>query len=370
MRIPLLFLLLVAPVPLVAQDQETGPFGFNTLVCPANSDTIVGVPLRPNGSRQATLGAAPAVNGDAATLSIAGTPAYAVNGFVPTWYVKFSSGSKNGRFYTITANDASTLTIKLDGDDLAGVLAGDNILIAQYWTLDSLFPPAGATTAWTGTAPDAVPNGHAIVASTSTLAGGRRTEILLSDTMGAGTNLTSPAKYYIHGGMWKLNNGGGTNRGPTTILYPDTYFRIRHPVAVTLPTKYRAQGEVEMGSFTIPLSTLATGQGKQDNYVCIPRPVDKTLDGLNLRQSGAFVASTSTLAGGRRDELLVFDNTTALINKSASATYYVHNGIWKLNNGGSSDRGSVVIPAGAGFIVRKYETATGASVFWSNTAGY
>jgi uncharacterized protein (TIGR02597 family) len=98
--------------------------------------------------------------------------------------------------------------------------------------------------------------------------------------------------------------------------------------------------------------------------------LDLALSQLGLIGTPAFMASTSTLGTGRRDELLVFDNLAQLRNKAPSARYYVHNSIWKLHNGGNDDRGSVVIPAGSGIILRKYPTAGGSTVFWTNSPTY
>lgn len=370
MRTSILILALLAP--LIGSAQEvTEPYGFNTITCPANSDTIVGVPFRPTGSRKGTLNALPTVDGEAATLSIAGTPGFTVNGFANTWYAKFSSGTKNGRFYTITANDASTLTIDLNGDNMTGVLATDTVVIAQYWTLDSLFPPAGATTAWTGTAPNTVPNGHAIVASTSTSAPLRKTQLLLPNTAGTGTNLAPNRSFYIyHNTVAATKNwlsASGTPAAGSTILSPDCYIIIRHPSTVPNPTTLKTTGEVETGTVSIPLSTITTGF--QDNYIALVRPIDLTLTQLNLYESGAFVASSSTSPVLRKDQILVFNNAVALRNKAPSASYY-HNGTDWLNASGNTNANLSVIPAGAGFIIRKAKTSGGATHFWNNGATY
>ncbi|MFN2427032.1 MAG: 30S ribosomal protein S17, partial [Candidatus Binatia bacterium] len=45
---------------------------------------------------------------------------------------------------------------------------GDRVVIAEYWTLDTLFPPAQATTGWTENTENPgeyIQNGHAVVAS-------------------------------------------------------------------------------------------------------------------------------------------------------------------------------------------------------------
>ncbi|NJM37856.1 MAG: TIGR02597 family protein [Akkermansiaceae bacterium] len=158
----------------------TEPVGFNKVTCLGNSDTIVGVPLRMQGSVKSRLSANPTVNGNTATLNL-------VSSSLPTWtgstrYVKFDSGTKDGSWYDITSNTADSLTINLNGDNLTGAVTSDSIVISEYWTLDTLFPPAAATT-------DPATTGHAIVASTGTSPIQRRTSILLPDIVTSGINL-------------------------------------------------------------------------------------------------------------------------------------------------------------------------------------
>ncbi len=82
--------LLAAATQLMAQSVTSGSIGFNKVTCLSNSDTIVGVPFRAQGSRNTKLAAAPVVNGDVATLTLTAT-------HLPLWpthsrYVKFNSG--------------------------------------------------------------------------------------------------------------------------------------------------------------------------------------------------------------------------------------------------------------------------------------
>jgi hypothetical protein len=71
-KIPLMVVLATAVLAIQSHGGETtNPMGFNTVTCLANSDTIVGVPLRAQGSIATKLAAAPAVNGAQATLTLA-----------------------------------------------------------------------------------------------------------------------------------------------------------------------------------------------------------------------------------------------------------------------------------------------------------
>ena len=242
----------------------------------------------------------------------------------------------------------------------------DTFIIAKYWTLNDLFPPAEATTAWDG---EGNPNGHAIVASTNTLSTGRNTELRITDPSLVGTKLQPTEKYYIHNGIWKLSGGGNGDAG-SSILFPESYFVISHPVSITQSTSYTNVGEVSVLNLNILLRVNQTAQGSQDNFIAIPRPVDVPLNSLNLKGTSAFTESTNTLSTGRNDEILLFDNAVAISKKQPSKTYYVHNGIWKLSGGGNTDRGLETIPANTGFILRKVATTSGDDSIWINTPSY
>ena len=369
MRKPLL-LLLSATGMVAAESVFTNPLGWNNVTCLNDSDTIVGVPLRIQGSQTTfSLASAPTIDAGSATLTLSSgnlTPSG-----LTRHYVKFKSGTKSGSFYDITANDATTITINLNGDVLTGATTGDSVGIVEYWTLDTLFPPAEATTDWTETPEGSgnwVQNGNAIVASTNIFPTGRFTEILLPRTGTEGINLAPEGRYFVYNGQWHRSTSGFEDFG-STILYPDTLLTIRNPPTVAHPTVFKNLGDVETGPLVIPLGTREAGP--QDNYIAVPRPLDVTLEELNLRQSpGAFMPSTDLFPGGRRDEVLVFKNEDQLLNKAPEARYFVLNGVWLRSTKGFVDYGSAVIPAGSGIIIRKYQVAGGVTSFWKNTPTY
>jgi len=120
-------------------------------------------------------------------------------------------------------------------------------------------------------------------------------------------------------------------------------------------------------SFQIASQVRRGAVGKQDNVLAMPRPAGMTLNQSGLVSSGAFRASASP--GNRLDELFVFDNTSALKNKSASATYYYWNGAWRRVGAGSTDVGNdAAFQPGNGVIVR---AGTGTSLAtWVNAPNY
>lgn len=362
-------ILFLAAVSLSAQEITTDPLGFNKVTCLNNSDTIVGVPFRKEGSQQTKLSGAPTGIGDAFTLPVAAT---LTAGQFSKHYVKFLGGAKDGFWYDVTSNTTNSITIDLNGDSLSGVVSGDPVIIAEYWTLDTLFPPVasagvtGPTTSWTETPPGSgiwVQNGHAIVSSASASQTTRMSEILLPNTIGTGTDRISQNIYYITGNIWRKSGVAG-NFG-STVIYPDTFFTLRHRSLVIRPTVFRSIGEVEVKDFIVPLATnvLITGSEKRDTYVGILRPIPTRLDELNLIASGAFATSATTSQTTRRDELLLYANETQLINKIPSAIYYHTGGNWR-KTGTSVIQNATEIPAGAGFVIRKYPTVGSTTSNW------
>ena len=110
--------------------------------------------------------------------------------------------------------------------------------------------------------------------------------------------------------------------------------------------------------------------------------MDVTFNASGLSPAdGSFVASTlspNTKNNSRlalKDQLLLFDNTQAAIDKSPSLVYYYLNAVgkatgWKLSGDGMTDHGNDVIPAGSAIVIRKARTATAQTVFWTNAPTY
>lgn len=345
-----------------AQTAITTPVGYVTITCPANSDTIVGVPLKQPTVAAGALSGAPTVNADSATLSITGAD-FTANQFAGTHYVKFTgTGNSAGKYYAVTGNTTNTITVDLNGDTL-NAAQNDTLSVTKFWTLGELFDPTKSTT-------DPATTGNAIVASNGTSTLARKTQILLPNNAGSGINLVASQIFYVNSQdqTWRKSSDNTGADFSSQQLWPDTYVIIRHP-NIAASTSYVVCGEVEMGNFQIPINTLSTGS--QDNYIALPRPVDIKLDDLNLGGTAAFVDSASTSTLQRRDQLFVYNNGFASINKTPSAIYYRHNGAWRLSSSdGSANFGANTIPAGAGIVIRKYQTANGATVFWNNSATY
>jgi len=333
-------------------ESASDPAGFYKLTFLGNSDTIVSLPFsRP-----------PAASGMVDSVAdnkvlARGTLNWISNQFVyasglqsNTYYIRFESGTKEGRYYPITSNETNNLTLDLASDTLGGVAQRDLFSIVPYWTLGTVFP-----------------NGKGVIASTSTIT--HKTEVLIPNYTGTCINLTAAAIYYF---LTNANTGAAAWRmvGPSSssrnddIVQPNVYLIVRHKVAAN--TVYTSIGSAVLTRITIPLKVNLTD--KQDNILALTRPVPVSLDNSGLISSGAFTPSTSSIS--HKDELITFDNTTTNLNRSASAIYYYLNSAWRragiastINVGTSN----VFVP-GAGFIIRK---STG-TIFplWSNNPSY
>lgn len=335
----------------------TDPVGFTTIQCLANSDTLLSVPFtRP----PEFVGALQSISGD--TITVSGNPwsanqfVYAIGSQPKTYFVLVgphsSSNPKEGSFYTVTGNGTNTLTLDREGEDLSAVQPGTQIHVIPYHTLGSVFPASDAGVSFVASANAAV----------------RQTQILIPNYEGPGINRapTGGTYFFLNGAWRKFGEAGLPNRDDQPFVNAG-YFILRN---ASTATKLTSAGSVLMKKATVPLVTRAGTQSvKQDNYVSLVRPVDVKLNELGLIESGAFVSSAN--AAARVDELFVFNNAAPGINKAPAATYYYSNNGWrKFGDSPTVDHGNDVIPAGAGFFIRKGGTSNGTTQFWTNSPNY
>jgi len=353
--LPIFLAALVAAPFVQAQSVATDPVGAVSITIKGNSDTIVAVPLTAMPSYSGTVASAAAGSGTAFNLNVSGTTGWTSNQFANLYYVRMTSGAKNGMYYTVTANTAGQVTVDTTGDDLSGIAPSDSFKILKYWTLGTLFPPASAGTA-----------ANPLTASAGFGAPQRASQIILPDNSSAGINLSSTGTFFfITGGNWVAADTGNPVSNDT-ILYPDTYFTIRQPASVSADVAWTSVGSVALTKLTIPLGTRAAGQ--QDNHVGVTRPVDLKLSELGLETG--FMDSVGFGSPQRRDLLLVFDNAIAGFNKSAAKTFFRYAGNWYQATTGSPIANDQIVSAGSGLIVRKYQNASATTALWANVATY
>jgi uncharacterized protein (TIGR02597 family) len=92
------------------------------------------------------------------------------------------------------------------------------------------------------------------------------------------------------------------------------------------------------------------------------------LKDLDLVSSGAFVSSTSLAPSGRRDLLLVFNNSVPGINKSPVVTCFHHGSNWYVvdSSGQNLNNDFEILPS-HGVIIRKFANANGQTALWRNS---
>jgi len=331
---------------LTAGAQITGPgfSGINRVTLPGVSDSVLSVPFaRP----EAAAGLALSFTGN--RVFFKGAPGWTASQFVTggavtdRFYLLVGSGTKEGAAYAITANDGSSVTVDLEGDTLTGLAADHRLSIIPHWTLATLFAGGAGV--------------HA-----SPTPGDRQTEILFPNFNATGVNASAGRIFYLWDGSWRETGAGAAVRDHE-VVYPDSYFIVRHNVAAA--TEFVSNGQVVAGKLVTWLGVNTAG--KRDNYLGLQRPIATTLAASGLVASGAFAPSPTP--GNRTDELFVFDNTVARKNKAPATIYYYWNNAWrKVGAGAASFDSTAVFQPGLGFIIRKNTAATAPA--WNNLANY
>jgi uncharacterized protein (TIGR02597 family) len=356
---------LISSVP--AQAETTQPSGFTSVSALANSDTLYSVPLtRPS----EFSGTVQSVTSN--TITVAGAPGWTSNQFVyvngtqpKTYYVLIGGGGtsnpKEGHTYPITANGSNTLSVDTTVETLAGITANTEVTIIPYWTMGTVFPASKAGVYFTAT----------------TLSTSYKTEVLVPNNTANGINLPVTTYFFsnnVDGTLgnigWRIVGDNLTSHDDDPLL-PDSYFNIRNIHGAPTLT-FRGFGHVLTDKFATALQTLNSGQ--QDNAVAMIRPIGVTLNQTGLTPAdGSFVATLNPQQ--IKDSLLIFNNAQVKHNKKPSAIYFYYGGTggpngWKKKGGGTADRGNDVIPAGSAIVIRKAQTVTGATVFWTNPPTY
>lgn len=320
------------------------PAGFIRATFVGNSDTLLSVPFT---RAPAALGTVAAVEPD--RVQIDSGESWPPNRWVRggaqtnTYYLHVRTGARAGDWHTIIASDAGSVTLDLAGDSLDGLAPGDAVAIVPHWSLGSLFPAGRGV--------------HA-----SARAGSRTTEIYFPKLDNTDVNPAPASTYYFRNGEWKMVGTGLQNHNDV-VVPPDRFLFVRHNTNAA--TEAILHGAVLTGPWRLKVSRLATGL--VDNLLALPRPLAVSLNDSGLIESGAFRASAT--AGSRVDELYVFDNTAAVINKSPVATYYYRFGAWRKVGAGLADAGDdEVFQPGSGFFIRTSPADTPAR--WVNEPSY
>jgi len=338
-----------------AQTVATDPVGAITLTLKAGSDTHVSLPFH----RPVALETqAQSISGNTITVSssaslTASQFVYASGSQTNTYYLQFTSGSRSGMYYTVTANDGTTITVDPNGDaGLANnVSSGDTFRVIPYWTLNTLFPGGQSLYTTTNLTP--------------------QSSILIPPGKTPGINLSAAGIYFYYtgtGGPAWLKQGDLSTFYPDVILPPDAFFIVRHPVSVA-DTQLLLVGNVPMGPQSIIVNNLQSNT-PQDNPLALPVPVSVTLANSGL---SSVLAPSPTLTP--TDQILVFDPTVSAQNKSATAVYFYYTGSggpgW-LKQGDLSGfhNNDAIFQPGYGYVLRRAAQSTPSSTVWTFTPPY
>ena len=191
----------------------------------------------------------------------------------------------------------------------------------------------------------------------------RGTEVLLYEQRAAGTmraasevfyRLPSPAGWRSTASVSRLENDRA--------IAPDAQIGIRSAgPGVTGDGWFLLAGTMDPGTIA---TLLAGGESRRDTVIGLQRAVPVRVRDLGLREGGAFEGSNGTGAAGRRDELLVYDNSADGLHPSPVAVYFhdLVTDTWRNATNPYAEAGDDLIAPGAGLIVRK--APGGSSSYW------
>lgn len=334
-----------------AGDVASSPVGYVNLPVLRASDTIVAVPLASGIEYRGRIVAVTPGTAGKIDVAVSNAPGFATDQFKDFYYLRLITGHRSGAFFTITANSSDTLTLDSDGYDYSTLAAGDTVCIRRYWTLGTLFPPSAPQTP-----------SNPLTASIGQIGPTRRSQVILFDNTYAGINLPAAGVYYFTVDGWHQAIAGNP-RADDVILHPDSSFIIRQPASIANDTTWSVAGAVVEEDERIALFTSPAGP--QDNAVAFNRPFDVALGASGLDR--AFVASPSTFASDRRDQLLVYDNSVRSFNKTPAAVYYRVGGDWIKAAAGNPVANDDLLSATTGVVVRKFQNATATPAEWLNS---
>jgi len=228
-------------------------------------------------------------------------------------FARLRSGVYSGRFFTITANTADTLTLAASNTTFG---VGDTFEIFPAHTLGSLFgtstPAFGLQTGSTESSADLV---RCIVGGTW-------------------------VSYFHNGSQWRT--AADSTSQNNTVIPPDqgVFVVRRSPTSLDITLQGAVSVTAESSSIT------GTGQG-----VLGPRfPLPTTLASLGVQScSGWRKARSASLAD------------TVLVWNGGDWSVFYHNGASWRRAGASSAQDSTVIPAGEAVLIRRKDAASGSA---------
>ena len=315
--------------------------GYNCVPVPAGSDTYVSVPFTGNAAAELVVDNA---SGNIINLTTAGLTA---NQFATVYYVRFTTGALAGKWFTIQANTASSLTVL---GDVTGAGNGDEMSVIRHWTLETIFPDGMEGISFVG--------GNVLA---------RQFEVrYINSGALAATNKSSTDTFYYNSGSkgWRRVGSSPIQSFDNFIIPPQGVLILRNIQAAS--TGNPDDPETLADESTGDLKFYALGECKDikvievlpieavqnDVIVSAMNAFPVKLADLNLGGSPAFVTSPNILV--RNDELRVYDNALLATNKTTSNTFYYSQGAWRrFGSPFATTFDTFELPEGAVLVVRK-----------------
>jgi len=328
--------------------------GYHATNCPSGADTVVSNSFHrtPAHSGSLVADASTDVFSGRVTFELSAVNIFELGDFSDSpHYIRIADGPLAGITHRVAFNNRTSVSIDPDEEEIFSTLtSGTSVEIIPCWTLASLFPRQHQKT---------------IHRSTNKLDSGRKTTVLFFNHDANGINRAPNRIFFLTAEGWFEVERNFPSAG-NLVIAPDQPFVIRHPLGEP-DTKFFTGQVVLDGPQTVRLKTSVTET--HDNVVSIKRPLPFQLDELTL--ADAFTDSASTAPQDRADELFLFDNVTAAVNKTPAASYFRVGGNWVRDNENDyPNANSTVIPSSTGFIIRKISTATGNDILWKNLPNF
>ncbi len=277
--------------------------GYNVVTVPANSDALVSVPFNQKAEGSFTVSSV-----TAGGVTVAAT--LTENAFANSYYVRFTSGSGEGLWSTISANGTGGFELA-NTDVLSYISNGDTFRVYKHHTIGSLFPAGMYGISFT--------NGTSIL-------------VYENATAFQDKSASSVVSYQvIEPGVLEFWDGGNAEN---TVMEPDTLFVVRNSADHALTLVNNGYVPDYNVAYLLPAGV------NQDMQLGSGFPVAMTLGNMGL-------------GGENGRAVLVYDNELAGQDKSASSVVsyqVIEPGVLEFWDGGNAE--NTVIGSSAGYRVR------------------
>lgn len=346
--LPILLGFALLPLAANGQTSYSNIVGYVSMNTPASGDTNVGQPLQRSAS---FAGAGTGISGNVITVANPGNFLQNLPTQPNQYYLRVtdSASALKGRYYDITGNDTTSITVDGGATTLQdqGFTATTKFSVVPYWTLNTLFP-AGA-----GVGVSADPDEPVGLA-------------MFIDPTTNDINKAATAVYFYYGGTgldgagWYVFGDTGAGKKDHAALEPFQCAIVRN-----------LDGNAGTATVTgdvpaVPTEALVYSHTDlRDNYVCLQIPVDISLAESKLFENGTVVGTEDP------DEVIdlvfTYDEELSQPNKPGDKAYFYYTGTglngagWYIfgDTGAGLQSNVKLLKAGRQILIRKGAGSTG-----------